>query len=232
MHPLKLDHKLALRLSACTFDEFVAWISTAPAFAPSARAYRELLNVRRAEARIDPETQAFLAAYPDGMHWLVLVAEDAPETLVLLPLLDRLAEASVRISLRILREDDGFAFLSEVLDEDAADLVSEPGLPLLLMFDEDWQLQEQWGPFPQAMEPFLDAWLERNPAYETVSEDESPTAQAEYAQMLEQLAWEMRIWFNTALDVATGQELCELLRTLVDEDDIGETNLEPDIEAE
>jgi hypothetical protein len=131
-----------------------------------------------------------------------------------------LADCGIRFDLRIVcAADDGFGALSAWLEENgASDLLNDPDLPLLLLFDEEWQLQEQWGPYPQAMEPLLDAWLESHPSYEALADDESPAGQAEYAQLLDSLIWEMRIWFNTELDRVSGTEIAELLRGLVDDD--------------
>ncbi|MEX1019555.1 MAG: hypothetical protein WDZ49_07850 [Litorilinea sp.] len=232
-YPVALDTRLAFQMKACTYAEFLA----------ATPLNRTLLAVRGAEARQDAASQWFLAGFPDVLHWIVVVSEESPETAILLPLLARLAASSVRLDLRVVRDTEGFDELAAWLEEcGTPDVLNDADLPLLFMFDEDWQLQEQWGPFPQAMEPYLEEWLERHPEYETLAEDETfdpqstpnavaedavvengaggatPEAQAAYAALLDLLGWEMRVWFNSGLDVACAQEICDLMRGLMDED--------------
>jgi hypothetical protein len=231
LHSLPVDGKVALLNLACTYAEFEAAHG------------RALLATRRQEARIAPQEQLFLATYPDVLHWLVLVADDAPETQIILPLLARLTDCSIRVDLRILRETDGFSTLAAVLDDaGASELLSDPDLPLLLIFDDEWQLQEQWGPFPHEMETLLEAWLERHPDFESLAEEGDSENQTRYAVLLDALTWEMRVWFNSGLDRACTQEICELLRGLASDDegnddeddgdeDDGEDELEEELEA-
>lgn len=256
-YALALDSKLALQMKARTYAEFVQ----------STTLNRKLLALRLDEVRLLPALQWFLAGYPDVLHWVVVVAEDAPDTTVVLPLLARLAACSPRLDLHIICDGDGTDELGAWLEESGvADVLADADLPLLLIFDEEWQLQEQWGPFPQTLEPYFEAWLERHPEYETLSEDETFYAQAthsrandtpaearpegeaapeagdagenedehededgttqteestlsaEYVALLESLAWEMRIWFNSTLDSASTREICDLLRALLDDD--------------
>ncbi len=66
------------------------------------------------------------------------------------------------------------------------DLV-EIDLPLLLIFDEEWNYQGHWGPHPQAAEPYLDGWFEQHQEYVSLAEDETPSGHVQYLALLEQL---------------------------------------------
>lgn len=186
------------------------------AFADQSERYADLLHSRYREARLAPAEQAFFATYPDTLHFLALVAADTPDTIAVLPVLARIVEASLRFDLRIVPDDD-------VLRPDFAAMLGEAAagsenddleLPLLFLLDEDWQLQEQWGPHPQAAAAYVDGWLQRHPEYETLAEDETPAAQEQYAALSYQLVHEMRLWYNSALGAACVAELHALLNGL------------------
>jgi hypothetical protein len=194
--------------SALTFAEF---LERAPAVHP-------LLRIRRQEVRLTPDAQQFFALYPQTLHFLVIASEDSPETTAVLPILVKIAEAGLRFDLRILLEDDHQSALSLLIDEpELLNGVAEADFPLLLIFDEEWQYQEQWGPHPQAAEDYLDDWLARYPEYETAAEDDSPQGQETSARLLERLTQEMRIWYNSALGDACVHEVRELIAGLLDE---------------
>ena len=179
---------------------------------------RDFLEIRRREIRILPEEQAYFTAYPDLIHWLIIAADDSPDSLVVLPVLAHVATWVPRLTLRVVREDEAATLLALLVD-DRELLVSwaEADLPLLLSFDEEWHFQEQWGPHPQAIEPFLDKWMAEHPDYERLSEDEASAGQLAYAQLLEQLLHEVRLWYNSSLNQACAEELRMLLARWHDE---------------
>lgn len=208
-----LDREQALLYTAAsTVEEFVA-----------AAHSRELLTIRRREVRIPPDDQAFFVAYPDIMHWLVVVADDSPDTVAVLPILATIAALCAQIDLRVLHDDEAAAFLVALMhDPEAARLPAEADLPLLLVFDEGWHLLEQWGPHTQAIEPYLDRWLADHPDFERLAEDESPAGLAAYHQLLDPLTQEMRLWYNSALTAPLCAELRSLLmRVRTSSDDEG-----------
>jgi hypothetical protein len=184
---------------------------------------QDFLEIRSREIRLLAEEQAYFTAYPDLTHWLVVAADDSPDTLVALPVVAHVAERVPGLTLRVIREEEA-AHLLPALVDDPALLASwaEADLPLLLSFDDEWQFQEQWGPHSQAIEPFLDKWLAENGDYEGLAEDESPAGQLAYGRLLERLLYEMRMWYNSSLNQACGVELRGLLARWHDEngDDI------------
>lgn len=179
--------------------------------------HQDFLAVRQREIRLLPDDQFYFAAYAEAGYWLV-VADDGPDTLVVLPVIARAAEQAPRITLRVVREEDAAAVLGVLID-DAPTLTAllEADLPLLVYFDEEWHFQEAWGPHPQAIEPYLDQWVADHPDFESLAEDESPAGHAAYAQLLDRLAHELRLWYNSNLNYACGQELHQLLARWHDE---------------
>jgi hypothetical protein len=200
-------------LALAAAQSYEAFLESSPQLAP-------ILRSRQSEIRIPWEEQDLLVNYPDHLHWVILLSEEAPETVVVVPILVRLATLSPRFALRILRDTDDLSGLNALVDDlDLLGSLSEVALPLLLIFDDEWQLQAQWGPHPQAIEPYLDEWFERHPEYEALAESNLPADQVRYASLLAQLTQEMRTWYNSGLNRACCAEVCALLTGLLDEAD-------------
>jgi len=175
--------------------------------------FGRLLHTRYAEARLGPAVQWAAVSFPESMYILALVSEEDPDTLAVLPIIARLAEAGPRLSLRILNDDGDLAPLGTLAPElDLGTLLEEWDLPQFLCFDEDWYLQAQWGPRPNAAEAQVERWLAGHPEYETLAEDESPAGQEQYAALVEELVYEMRVWYNSGLTARCLDEWLDLLR--------------------
>ncbi|MEZ4725717.1 MAG: thioredoxin family protein [Caldilineaceae bacterium] len=199
---------------------------TAAEFLAATPALAKLLRQRLAEVRVPTPIQEFFVTYPDLLHFALLVSEDAPETPIILPIWMRVAQLSPRFSLRIFRDTDNLNLLNQITDDlELGEDLTEVELPLCLLFDEEWNYQTQWGPHPQAAEPFLDQWFEEHGEYETLAEDDSPAAQRNYALLIQDLIQQMRVWYNSELDRACLQEIRDLLASLREEDE-SDSNLE------
>lgn len=194
-------------------------------------ASREWLRIRQGEVRLLPEDQAFFAAYPDTAHWLIVLSDESPDTVAVLPVLMRMAACCPRLDVRLVLDDDEQLAQVAALVDDAsvAAGLADADFPLLLVFDEEWHYQDQWGPHPSEIEPFLDKWLAENPDFEQLSEDESPAAQSAYEQLLDELTQVMRLWYNSELTQAAVAEVRSLMAGLreasggdEDEDDDGQ----------
>lgn len=196
-------------------------------FASRSEHFSRLLRTRYAETRLRPAVQWAAAAFPETMNILAVVSEEDPETLAVLPVVARLAAAGPRIVLRILGDEDDLAPLAVLAPElDAANMLNEWDLPQFLCFDEDWFLQAQWGPRPNAAESQVEAWLASHPEYEVLADDETALGQEQYAALVEELLYEMRVWYNSGLAQNCLDEWLELLRTwqAADETPAGEGN--------
>ncbi|RIK36374.1 MAG: hypothetical protein DCC55_27540 [Chloroflexi bacterium] len=174
---------------------------------------------RRREIRLPLADQEFFVSYPYTLHFVLLLADESPETLVVAPVLAAIATSSPRFTLQIVRESDDLASLDRLVEEfDLIGAINELDLPLLLVFDEEWTYQGHWGPHPQEAERYLDEWFERHPDYEILAETETSEAQAGYTSLLDQLTHEMRVWYNSSLNAACVREVRGLLVSLLDDE--------------
>jgi len=170
--------------------------------------------------RIPTPLQDYFINYPEQLNFALLISEDAPETAMILPLWMRITQLSPRFALRIFRDTDNLNLLNQLLEEvDLLEEVGELELPLCFLFDEEWNQQSQWGPHAQAAEPYFDQWFEQNSDYETLADDEAPEAQRRYAALINDLIYQMRVWYNSELDRATFQEIRDLFAALRDEEE-------------
>lgn len=195
---------------------------TAPEFLEATPSLAKLVGQRQREIRLSAALQDYLVNYPDNLNFALLVSEEAPETPIILPLWMRLAQLSSRFSLRIFRDTDNLNLLNQLVEEiDLNEDLGELELPICLIFDEEWSYQAQWGPHPQSAEPFLDRWFEQHGEYEALAEDEAPEAQRKYALLINDLIYQMRVWYNSELDQAALQEIRDLLASLREDEEQG-----------
>lgn len=193
---------------------------TAAEFLTATPTLTKLVRQRINEIRIPTPVQEYCITYPDTLNFALLISEDAPETAIILPLWVRLAQLSSKFSLRIFRDTDNLKLLNQLLEEvDLTEDIGELELPICYIFDEEWNYQTQWGPHPQAAEPFLDKWFEEHSEYETLAEDETAEAQQKYGVLIHTLIQQMRVWYNSGLDRACLHELRDLLATLREDDE-------------
>jgi hypothetical protein len=193
---------------------------TASEFLAATPAMTNLIRQRLTEIRIPTPVQEYCITYPDTLNFALLISEDAPETAIILPLWVRLAQLSSKFNLRIFRDTDHLKLLNQLIDDvDLTEDIGEMELPICYIFDEEWDYQTQWGPHPQAAEPFLDKWFEEHSEYETLAEDETAEAQQKYAVLIQTLIQQMRVWYNSGLDRACIHELRDLLASLREDDE-------------
>ncbi len=190
-----------------TFDEFCT--AQPPELAG-------LLRRVYAGARIDADTQLYLATYPTWLTCVVLVEDQSPDTTLILPILVRLAEACPRMELRILSTTMDLTAINELVDEDM-DLEEDLevlDMPLLLFFDEEWNHQERWGPRPAAAEERLDEWMNLHPAYTDLMDNEDGDDSPELVRLINELTHQMRFWYNDDLAGACVGEIRAILERL------------------
>mgnify|MGYP001816534352 CR=1 FL=1 len=196
--------------AALTLQEFLGLDAT----------YGELLQRRLKEVRLTSEQQLRLNRYPDTLHFLVLLSIDDPDTVAVLPLLALIAAASPRIGLHILTDEDDLTLLDGLVDDlDLSSDLDDIDLPMLFILDEEWNVQETWGPRPEGAEARLEEWLETHPEYESLADDESDEGQDAYAQLLDELTYTMRVWYNSGLNAACVDEILTLLDAIGSDED-------------
>lgn len=202
---LALDIKSLAFSSALTFEEF---LTISPV-------YGDLIRQRVVEVRLPAAGQHYFSSYPDTLYFIVLVSPDDPDTVAILPILHMIAAVSPRIEMRILCDEDDLTRLDLLVDDlDLSGDLDELDLPLLVVLDEAWNYQDRWGPRPTAANHYLDQWLEANPEYERLADEDGDEAQDAYAALLDKLTYEMRVWYNTSLNVACVAEIRTLLANL------------------
>lgn len=202
---LALNIKSLAFTAALAFEEF---ITISPV-------YGDLIRRRAAEVRLPADVQYYLASYPDTLYFIVLVSPDDPDTVAVLPILQTIADTSPRMEMRVLCDESELTRLDLLVDDlDLSGNLDDLDLPLLVVLDEEWAYQERWGPRPAAAEPYLDRWLEAHPEYEQLADEDGEEAQDAYAALLEKLAFEMRVWYNTSLNIACISEIRTLLTNL------------------
>lgn len=210
-----IHHDKVLAFSrALRYSEFV---QRSPRFA-------RLLRTRYDESRLGPAVQLAAVAFPETLNILALISEEDPDTLAVLPIIARLADAGPRLQLRILCDEDDLSPLATLApDLDLATLIDEWDLPQFLCFDEDWYQQAQWGPRPGSADVQVEKWLEANPEYEALAEDDTAEGRDRYLALVDKLLAEMRVWYNSGLTASCLDEWLELLRAWqADESPAGE----------
>lgn len=205
-----------------TFDEFC-----------TTTVYGDLLRSRYREVNIPAEVQQYLVEFRDWLNWVVVVEEDAPDSLTILPILQRMAEVAPRSSIYILSAEDDLSLVDSSLEEiDLGDEnLLEADLPMLLFCNDEWQLLAQWGPRPRAVEQYLDGWLEQNPEFATLAESEDDAEQQAHANLLDKLTYEMRVWYISELDHECCNEIKTVMESIAVELDSNDLN-EDDVETE
>lgn len=209
-----------------TIFSFTAGLTYAEYLGQVDQTYRQFLVRRHRAVRLDVASQAFLTGFSTWCSLALLVNEDAPDTPLILPLIQRMAELCPRMELRYFPESSDLSGLNDLLN-DEIDLESDLGdldLPQLFLFDEEWNLVGQWGPRPQLAEEKLEQWLARHPQYELLFNDEDETEPGQYDRLMTELTHQMRLWYNDDLTTAAITEVIDLLRQV----DQTETEIETD----
>jgi hypothetical protein len=210
--PIPVRDKMVTYLALPVFSEFVNLATN----------YGELLQMRFDEVRLPADLQELASRFPDTLHIVAVVTEGDPDTAAALPIVARLVEASMRFDMRIIEDEDEDTLRPLALflpDLDMTAALEEWDLPQIFVFDEDWELQAQWGPRPTAADAMVEAWLAANPDYETLDGDESSAAMAAHAALNHTLLYEMRVWYNSGLTRACLDEWRDMLMGLLPADE-------------
>lgn len=177
--------------------------------------YGELLARRVQEVRLPSDAQYYFSTYPDMLYLIVLATPEDPDTVSVVPVLNAIVKSAPRLSMRLYSDEDDLSALNGLLNtHDVLKELEELDLPQAFFFDDEWNMVGQWGPRPQVVEASLDGWLERNPEYETLADSNDDVDQEAYSALLEQLTYEMRVWYNSGFDGKCAAEVQQLLENL------------------
>lgn len=212
----------AVSLLGLTFSEYVE----------NYPGYSKLLATRYDEARIPAKAQEHLVQYPENLHLIFIVEDENPDTVAILPLLQRIADCCTRFRFYIVPAERDLTHIDQLLtDGDLDEELSEMELPLLLLFDDDWNFRLSWGPRPEAADGYLVQWLEDNPTYEVLATDDSAENQNAYLALFHDLMYSMRLWYNSGLQEKCVDELCSLFAALQEQNSSDEIDeLENELE--
>jgi hypothetical protein len=144
---------------------------------------------------------------------LAIVSFDIPDLVGVLPLWNQMARSCPRAELRIVTDEE-MPLLERILNGDSPLDLETLDMPLLLLLDEEFQVQAQWGPRPQAAEHYIEEWLAQHPDFERLAEDESMEGATAFAALSLDLTRCMRVWYNSTLDAESSAELDRLLASL------------------
>ena len=210
-----------LQLPGLAFNKSLAFtvLPTYQEYLHQLSSFANRLRQRANEVRLSAEEQSYFSTYTDFLHFVALVSEETPDSWIVPPIWARIAQSSPRFTIRIVTEEDNLSPLALLLDEkEPGTIFNDLELPQLFIFDEEWNLQGQWGPHPQNFDSFLDAWLADYPEYERLTESEDPNDIANYTVLAEQLTGEMRMWYNDTLNQECALEIRTLLAKLSQEE--------------
>lgn len=210
--PIPVSDKTGTYLALPTFREFASLVTS----------YGELLCLRYGEVRLPADLQRLVTCFPDTLCLVAVVSDGDPDTAAVLPIVARLVDAGMRLDLRIVEDEDEESLhplqvLLPNLDLIAA--LEEWDLPQVFVFDEEWEVQAQWGPRPAAADASVEEWLAAHPDYLALEEDESAAAVAAYNKLNDELLYTMRVWYNSGLSRACLEEWRELLAGLLPMDE-------------
>lgn len=181
---------------------------------------RSLMSRRLDAVRLKADDQLYLSTYPRWLYLILLVSDETPDTFMVTPIVQRLCESASRIEMRIVPDNAPLGLLDAILDEQIIleEDLPDMDLPVLFIFNDEWNQIGQWGPRPQAAEERLDAWLAANPEYEKLlSEDldDSP----ELDRLFDELTSLMRFWYNDDLTGACVSEIRAILQSFAETND-------------
>lgn len=172
----------------------------------------KMLRQRLASTRLQPDDQTYFAEYPNWVHLILLASEETPDTTMVAPIVQRIAESGPRFDFRIVPDVTDLSLLNDILDDelDLDEDLAGLELPVLFIFDEEWNQVGQWGPRPQTAEERLDGWLAANPAYENLLNEDVDDSD-ELDRLFDELTHLMGFWYNTDLTDACVAEIRQVL---------------------
>ena len=145
---------------------------------------------------------------------LVVIAEPAsPNTVVVAPIVARIAQALPRCDFWAMEPDTGLALARHILrDTDQSSEFAGRDLPLMLVLDSNRQYLGRWGPHPAGFAPRMKGWFAEHPDARRLMDDVGGAAQyVACAPLAHQLLHEMRIWYNSGLGAECANEVRALL---------------------
>lgn len=179
-------------------------------------AMAETMRARQQEIRLGPDDQLYLARFPHSLHMAVIAEPERAGTVVVVPLLARIADCMVRSSFWLLDLDTGKEVVRRAVEE--ADPVAELSareLPFLLLLDARGRYLGQWGPHPAGFASYMATWRVEHPEWDSRAAETTPVEMSGPNAKIERcLTHAMRAWYNSGLNAECVAEVCSLLETV------------------
>ena len=111
---------------------------------------RELWHALARRAAVDEATRARARAIPGKWHVIALTEDWCGDASNTLPVFERLAEAAPSLELRILPRDENL----DLMDAHLTNGTSR-SIPVLIIYDEDFEERGWWGPRPAPIQEWV-----------------------------------------------------------------------------
>jgi len=152
------------------------------------------LNDRRSKRwekkfELEPGQRERFEALKSPQRWLVLNESWCGDAAHTLPVMEKIANASEQVELKVLWRDENLELMDRFLSHGTR------GIPKLLVFDEQGELLGEWGSRPEP----LHQWVQE-------SKDSQGKLPAGFKEDIQK-------WYNADKGKTTAQELTDLLST-------------------
>lgn len=122
------------------------------------------LNIQRTKkwdkiAKIKPELEEILKKVDQPMNWLVITEGWCGDSSQNLPFINKMAEASDKIDLRIILRDENPEIMNQFLTN------GTKSIPKLVCLNPENEVLWTWGPRPEGIIKLVEEFKQKNPAY-------------------------------------------------------------------
>lgn len=125
----------------------------------------DLWSSIRSRATVDDEAVRRVEQLGGRWHLLVISADWCLDSVSLVPYLDELAARASNLDFRIIDRDQNLDLMDAHLSP-----TGKRAIPVVVIYDEQFEERGMWGSRPKALQEFLDT------AAQTLPKDEVPTA--------------------------------------------------------
>ncbi len=167
---------------------------------------RERLEEARADDRLAEELRRRASEYPQPVRATVTTEDWCGDSALNLPILASLFEKA-GIELRVFRGSE----LGELKERYEAD--GDDHIPVLSLWDSEWNELGRWIEAPSAIEPKKNAWKAKRPHFmELYAQRESDRDAAKrFAALYRDFLSEMAQWYRDGMWEETQKEIVDLL---------------------
>lgn len=138
--------------------------------------------------QITAETQSFLNQLKNSYTFLVIAEGWCGDAAQILPILNKISEASIKISLKIVCRDENDALMNEFLTN------GSKSIPKVIVVDSNNKIINSWGPRPFIATKMVQEYKAKNGVIDT------------------EFKKDLQIWYNKDKGNSTQQDIVKLLK--------------------